>query len=254
MINIVIPMAGRGSRFVNAGYRLPKPLIPIHGHAMIEYVIKNLSSSRRQRFLFLCLKEHLDRYNLKADLEKLAPGCVVIPVDHVTEGAACTVLLAQEYIDSSEPLLIANSDQYVEIEMDDFLDMAEKGSDGFIMTMTADDPKWSFIGYDGEKHVTVVREKEVISDEATVGIYYYRSGSGYVRYAKQMIGKNIRVNGEFYVAPVYNEMIADGREVGFWNIGAAMHGLGTPEDLTLFEKKAISGEVFCTANEKEVSE
>lgn len=252
MINIVIPMAGRGSRFINAGYQLPKPLIPIHGHAMIEYVIKNLKSSRQQRFLFLCLKEHLEQYNLKHDLEKLAPGCAVIPVDRVTEGAACTVLLAKEYIDNDEPLLIANSDQYVEIEMDDFLDMAEKGSDGFIMTMTADDPKWSFIGYDEEKRVTVVREKEVISNEATVGIYYYRTGSGYVRYAEQMIEKDIRVNGEFYVAPVYNEMIADGRKVGFWNIGSAMHGLGTPEDLTLFKGKPVSGKVFGTVNEKEV--
>lgn len=252
MINIVIPMAGRGSRFANAGYCLPKPLIPIHGHAMIEYVIKNLSSKRQQRFLFLCLKEHLEQYDLKNTLEHLAPSCIVIPVDQVTEGAACTVLLAKDYINNSEPLMIANSDQYVEIKMDNFLDMAETDRDGFIMTMTADDPKWSFIGYNQEKLVTEVREKEVISDEATVGIYYYRSGSEFVRYAEQMIDKEIRVNGEFYVAPVYNEMISDDRQVGFWNIGSAMHGLGTPEDLAIFEEKCISRKVFLTTNEKEV--
>lgn len=236
MLNIVIPMAGRGSRFANAGYELPKPLIEIHGRPMIEYVVKNIQPMEECRFIFICLQEHLEKYNLQDKLEKIAPGCVVVPVNQVTEGAACTVLLAQEFIDNNNPMMIANSDQYVDIDINEYL-KAIGQLDGLIMTMKAHDPKWSFIRYDENGLVTLLREKEVISDEATVGIYNYKKGSDFVFYAKKMIERNIRVNGEFYVAPVYNEMIEDGKEIGFYNIGVddeKMHGLGTPEDLKKF--------------------
>ena len=169
-------------------------------------------------------------------LEEIAPGCAVVSVDQVTEGAACTVLLAEKYIDNDDSLMIANSDQYVDIDINEYLvSMGEK--DGLIMTMYADDPKWSFIQFDKDGLVTLVREKEVISNEATVGIYNFRKGSDFVKYAYQMIDKGIRSNGEFYVAPVYNEMICDGKRVGFYNIGSednGMYGLGIPGDLEKF--------------------
>lgn len=243
MLNIVIPMAGRGSRFANAGYALPKPLIEIYGHPMIEYVVKNIRPIISEaRFIFICLQEHLDTYNLAEKLESITPGCVIVPVNQVTEGAACTVLLAERYIDNDEPMMIANSDQYVDIDINSYISAMES-YDGLIMTMTANDPKWSFIQYDGDGFVTLLREKEVISKEATVGIYNYKRGSDFVKYAKKMINKNIRVNNEFYVAPVYNEMIEDGKKLVYYNIGPddeKMHGLGTPEDLEKFLKKAIS--------------
>ena len=196
MLNIVIPMAGRGSRFANAGYTLPKPLIEIHGHPMIEYVVKNIRPDYECCYIFICLQEHLDTYNLSERLESIAPGCIIVPVNQVTEGAACTVLLAEKYIDNNDPMMIANSDQYVDIDINNYLD-AMGDYDGLIMTMTADDPKWSFIQYDKAGFVTLLREKEVISDEATVGIYNYKKGADFVKYAKQMIKKNIRVNNEF---------------------------------------------------------
>ncbi len=242
MLNIVIPMAGRGSRFANAGYTLPKPLIEIHGHPMIEYVVKNIRPDYECRYIFICLQEHLDTYNLAERLESIAPGCIIIPVNQVTEGAACTVLLAEKYIDNNDPMMIANSDQYVDIDINNYL-AAMGDYDGLIMTMTADDPKWSFIQYDKAGFVTLLREKEVISDEATVGIYNYKKGADFVKYAKQMIKKNIRVNNEFYVAPVYNEMIEDGKKLVYYNIGQddeKMHGLGTPEDLEKFLAKTLS--------------
>lgn len=242
MLNIVIPMAGRGSRFANAGYTLPKPLIEIHGHPMIEYVVKNIRPDYECRYIFICLQEHLDTYNLAERLESIAPGCIIIPVNQVTEGAACTVLLAEKYIDNNDPMMIANSDQYVDIDINNYL-AAMGDYDGLIMTMTADDPKWSFIQYDKAGFVTLLREKEVISDEATVGIYNYKKGADFVKYAKQMIKKNIRVNNEFYVAPVYNEMIEDGKKLVYYNIGQddeKMHGLGTPEDLEKFLKNKLS--------------
>ena len=242
MLNIVIPMAGRGSRFAKAGYELPKPLIPIHGRPMIEYVVENIRPKQECRFIFICLEEHLEKYNLKKRLEEIAPGCAVVPVDRVTEGAACTVLLAEQYIDNDDPMMIANSDQYVDIDINDYL-AAMEGYDGLIMTMTADDPKWSFIRYDKNRMVTLLREKEVISDEATVGIYNYSHGADFVKYAKQMIRKDIRVNGEFYVVPVYNEMMEAGQRITYYNVGSednGMYGLGIPEDLEKFLKNPLS--------------
>lgn len=246
MLNIVIPMAGRGSRFANVGYIMPKPLIDVHGKYMIEYVTKNIKPKCEHRFIYLCLQEHLDKYDLKSKLELFAPGCIVVPVNEVTEGAACTVLLAEKYIDSSDALMIANSDQYVDVDIDQYLDK-QIGADGLIMTMFAEDPKWSFINYDSEGFVTTVREKEVISNEATVGIYNFAHGLDFVKYAHKMIEQDLRVNGEFYVAPVYNMLIEEGKKIRYHNIGAVddgMYGLGVPEDLEKFLKNPISRNVF----------
>ena len=246
MLNIVVPMAGRGSRFVKAGYELPKPLIEIHGHPMIECVTKNIAPKVEHRFIYLCLAEHLEKYDLKRRLKSFAPNCIVVPVDKVTEGAACTVLLAREFIDNDEPLMIANSDQYVDIDINDYL-AAGAGLDGLIMTMFADDNKWSFIKFDEAQHVTMVREKEVISNEATVGIYNFARGRDYVTCADKMIELNLRVNNEFYVAPVYNLFIDGGAKIGFYNVGkldAGMYGLGVPEDLKKFIANPLSKKIF----------
>lgn len=243
MLNIVVPMAGRGSRFAEAGYVNPKPLIEIYGHPMIEYVVKNITPDMEHRFIFICQKEHVEKYDLKNTLERIAPGCVVIMIDHITEGAACTVLLAEEYINSDDSLMIANSDQFVDIDINDYL-RELKDYDGLIMTMPANHPKWSYIKYNENKLVTLVREKEVISDQATVGIYNYKAGKDFVEYAHQMIDKNIRVNNEFYVAPVYNEMIGDGKRITYADIGDKMHGIGVPEDLKQFEATNICKSYF----------
>ena len=239
MLNIVVPMAGRGSRFANAGYVMPKPLIDIHGHPMIEYVTNNIRPNCDHRFIYICQQEHLEKFNLTQELRRMSPGCAIVTVDHITEGAACTVLLAEPYIDNSDPLMIANSDQYVDTDINEYL-AAIGECDGLIMTMPANDPKWSYIQYDEKGFVTQVREKEVISDQATVGIYNYKHGSDFVKYAHQMINKDIRVNNEFYVAPVYNEMIEAGKRLVFCDVGEKMYGLGTPEDLNIFLKQSFS--------------
>ena len=236
MLNIVIPMAGRGSRFAEAGYEMPKPLIDVHGKYMIEVVTNNVRPKCPHRFIYLCLQEHLDKYGVAQKLEAISPGCIIVPVDSVTEGAACTVLLAEQYIDSEDPLMTANSDQFIDYDINAYLDKM-KETDGLIMTMTANDPKWSFVRLDENDLVTEVREKEVISDEATVGIYNFAHGSDYVRYAHEMIDADERVNGEFYVAPVYNRIIKAGKKISYCNIGseaAGMYGLGIPRDLDIF--------------------
>lgn len=237
MLTIVIPMAGRGSRFASAGYTDPKPLIPIQGTPMIKVVIDNLRPSRDHRFVFICQREHVEAYGLGEKLEAWAPSCVVVQLDAVTEGAACTVLLAKEHIGDG-PLMIANSDQYIDVAIDGYLAVGDReGIDGLIMTMTADDPKWSFVGLNDEGLVTRVVEKQVISNEATVGIYNFARGTDFVRGAERMIAADKRVNGEFYVAPVYEELIEYGARIAIMNIGReadGMYGLGIPTDLDLF--------------------
>lgn len=247
MLNIVIPMAGAGNRFAKAGYKDPKPLIPIHGIPMIKLIIENLRPSQPHRFIFICQRTHVEEYGLEAKLKSWAPDSALIQIEGLTEGAACTVLAARELLNTSNPLMIANSDQYVNLPIDDYLDeMPNTNLDGLIMTMTAVDPKWSFVGLSPEKLIITVVEKQVISDEATVGIYNFRHGSDFVRAAESMIKKELRVKGEFYVAPAYNELIAEGQKIGIHNIGregSGMYGLGTPVDLDLFLKLPLSKEV-----------
>jgi dTDP-glucose pyrophosphorylase len=238
MLNIVVPMAGAGSRFAREGYKDPKPLIPVNGMPMIRVIINNLTPSRMHRFIFVCQRAHVEAYGLVEKLSKWAPGCKVVSLNGLTDGAACTVLCARGLIDNQEELMIANSDQYVDVAIDDYLGSMDKGDfDGLIMTMRANDPKWSFVGLGTNNLVTRVVEKEVISDEATVGIYNFRHGHDFVAAADRMIARNLRVNNEYYVAPAYNQLIEDGQRIRTYNVDAeanGMYGLGTPEDLNLF--------------------
>jgi dTDP-glucose pyrophosphorylase len=243
-LNIVVPMAGRGSRFAQAGFTDPKPLIRFGGRPMIQWVIDNIRPERPHRFIFLCLAEHLANYpTLRPQLERLCPGCEIVSVGHVTEGAACTVLLARELINSDAPLMIANSDQFVELSIDAYLARLDAGSaDGLIMTFWADHPKWSYCRLSLDGTVAEVVEKKVISNDATVGIYNFARGRDFVAAADVMIAQDLRINGEFYVAPVYNLMIARGARIvvsSTGRIGAGMHGLGTPEDLAAFQQSDI---------------
>jgi dTDP-glucose pyrophosphorylase len=237
-LNIVIPMAGAGSRFTAAGYLDPKPLIPVHGIPMIRWVIENLKPQMPHRFIFICQQSHIESYDLTSKLCTWAPGCEIIGLNGLTEGAACTVLSARHLINNDDPLMIANSDQYIDVSINDYLlQMQIYRLGGLIMTMTANDPKWSFVGLNNQGLVNTVVEKQVISDEATVGIYNFNRGADFVFAADSMIAKGLRVNNEFYVAPVYNQLIEDGAKIGIYNVGAdaaGMYGLGTPADLQLF--------------------
>jgi len=229
-MNVLVPMAGAGSRFAQAGYTFPKPLIDVNGKPMIQTVVDNLAIDARH--VFVVQKEHYEKYNLHHLLNLVAPGCEIVQVDGMTEGAACTTLLAKAFIDNDEPLLMANSDQYIEWDSSEFMYAmtADEDVDGGILSFTATHPKWSFARLDDRGLVAEVAEKKPISNVATVGVYYWRKGSDYVRFAEQMIERNVRVNGEFYVCPVFNEAIEAGRRIKTFHI-EEMWGLGTPEDL-----------------------
>jgi len=231
-MNVLIPMAGAGSRFAQAGYTFPKPLIEVNGKPMIQVVTENLNVEAH--FIYIVQKEHYEKYNLKQLLNLISPGCDIVQVEGITEGAACTTLLAKDLINTDQPLLMANSDQFVEWNSNECLyAFTADGIDGGIVTFNATHPKWSFAKLGDDGFVTEVAEKNPISNIATVGIYYWRKGSDYVKYAEQMIERNIRTNNEFYVCPVFNEAIGDNKKIRVKNI-EKMWGIGTPEDLNYF--------------------
>jgi HAD superfamily hydrolase (TIGR01509 family) len=237
-MNVLIPMAGAGSRFEQAGYTFPKPLIDVNGKPMIQRVVENLNIDARH--IFIVQKEHYEKYSLKHTLNLISPNCEIVQVEGVTEGAACTTLLAKKFINNNEPLVLANSDQYVQWDSNQFMysSMADD-IDASILTFHSTHPKWSYAKLNDDGFVIEVAEKKPISEHATVGIYFWKKGSDYVNCAEQMIEKNIRVNNEFYVCPVYNEAILDGARVKTFHIDK-MWGLGTPEDLETFLKHDIN--------------
>lgn len=231
-LNVLIPMAGAGSRFEKAGYTFPKPLIEVRKKPMIQVVIENLNIDAN--YIYVVQKSHREKYNLDTLLNLLTPECKIVEVDGMTEGAACTALLAKEHIDNDNPLFFANSDQFVEWDSNEFMyKMQETNADGGIVTFNATHPKWSFAKTNKQGLVTEVAEKNPISDIATVGYYYWKKGSDFVKYAEQMINKDIRVNNEFYVCPVFNQAIEAGLQIRTFNT-EGMWGLGTPEDLNYY--------------------
>ena len=231
-LNVLIPMAGAGSRFEKAGYTFPKPLIEVRKKPMIQVVVENLNI--KANYIYVVQKQHREMYNLDALLSLITPGCKIVETEGMTEGAACTALLAKKHINTDAPLFFANSDQFVEWDSNEFMyKMNETDADGGIVTFEAPHPKWSFAKVDEKGLVTEVAEKKPISNIATVGYYYWKQGKDFVKYAEQMINKNIRVNNEFYVCPVFNEAIKDNKQIRTFNT-KGMWGLGTPEDLNYY--------------------
>lgn len=236
-MKILIPMAGEGSRFSKEGYVFPKPLIDVEGKPMIQQVVENLNFDAE--YIFLVRKEHLEKYEgLYSTLHRIANNKIkIVEVDGLTEGAACTALLAKEHINNNDDLLIANSDQIIKYSIENFKYLKLFSTvDGIVFCFNSTHPKWSFVGIDSKGIVNEVAEKNPISNIATCGIYWYRKGSDFVNSAETMIKKNIRVNGEFYIAPVYNEFINNSKILIPFFVDK-MYGIGTPEDLNSYLKR-----------------
>ena len=231
-------MAGYGSRFAEQGYELPKPLIDVLGKPMISWVVDNVRCRMANKFTFICLEEHCEQYEVESLLKALVVQPNIVKVPSVTQGAACTVLLASDFFNGDNPLLLANSDQLVDLNINLFIeDAIERNLDGSILTFEANHPKWSYAAIDSNGFVTKVAEKDPISPHATVGIYYFKYGKSFFEGAVSMIEKDIRVKSEFYVCPVFNWLIGQGMKIGIYEIpSSAMHGVGTPEDLKIFEE------------------
>ena len=243
-MNILIPMAGAGARFNKVGYGLPKPLIDVNGKPMIQRVVENLKINGK--YIFVARKEHCDRYDLNNLLNKISPNCEIVISDGLTEGQACSALLAEEHINNSEPLLIVNSDNYFIWDMENWLNSVQNPNvDGMIFTFkdSTGSTNWSYAKVDENDNVLEIREKEPISDNALAGAFYWRQGIKFVEYTNQMISQNIRYNNEFYIAPVYNQAIASNKIIKNYTI-SNMKSMGTPEELKSFlnwvESKKLS--------------
>lgn len=243
---VVIPMAGAGSRFEKAGYALPKPFIDVDGKPMIAQVMDNLKIAHA-KYILLVREEHIQKHpEIISWLETTYP-VDIIPIDKLTEGTACTLLYAREQINNDVPLLIANCDQLIDMNIQDFIhDAFKRGLDGSILTFndSKKDPKWSFAKINNRGFVIEVQEKKPISSHATVGIYFFSKGKDFVNSTIDMIARNDRINNEFYTCPTYNYVIAEGKKIGIYEIPfETMHGIGTPEDLQNYLKKNL-----CTAS------
>lgn len=234
-INIVIPMAGQGSRFAKAGYTKPKPFIDVLGKPMIAHVLENLYLPGAHFILMVRAEHYHKEQETLSWIQENYPAKFVL-IDKLTEGTACTVLYAHRQINNALPLLIANSDQIVDIKISDFLqDSTIRGLDGSVLCFEDNNPKWSYAKLDSQDFISQIKEKEVISSHATVGIYYFQQGRDFVENALDMIVRNDRVNNEFYTAPVYNYAIKQGKKFGVYSIDKSqMHGIGTPEDLDAY--------------------
>lgn len=232
MINIVIPMAGAGSRFAKAGYKKPKPFIDVLGKPMICHVLDNLRVDGAKYILLVRNEHYLAEKDIISYVQNKYNTEIVL-IDKLTEGAACTVLHSHRLINNNTPLLIANSDQIVDMNINDYINDSENRKlDGSVLCFEDNDTKWSYAKIDEDGFITEIKEKVVISNNATVGIYYFNKGSDFVENAIDMIVRNERVNNEFYVAPVYNYAIKQGKKFGIYSIDKTqMHGTGTPEDL-----------------------
>lgn len=233
-MKILIPMAGEGSRFKAEGFQYPKPLIDVNGKPMIQRVVENLDFN--SEYIFLVRKEHLEKYDGLSDTLKIITNnkSRIVVVDSLTDGAACTALLAKELINNDEDLLIANSDQIIDFQVNNFNLMKTLTEvDGIIFTFNAVHPKWSFVRQNSRGYITEVAEKKPISNIATCGIYWFKSGKKFVEYTEKMISKDIRINNEFYVAPVYNEFIEDNKKIIPFYV-EKMWGIGTPQDLKYY--------------------
>lgn len=231
MTTLIVPMAGKGQRFVDEGYIFPKPLIEVNGKLMVEYVLENFENISDLKYLFIVLKEHNDEFAIAEVMKRLVPNAQVKILDEVTQGAAQTVLSVRDMIDPEEDIIISNCDQWLEWDSNDFIKQARENPYHWVITFTSVHPKFSYVKFNGER-VTEVKEKTPISDIATVGIYYWKHWKDFVWAADDMIAKDIRTRGEFYVCPVYQQAVDRGDIIKIYP--TVMHCLGTPEDLRAF--------------------
>jgi NDP-sugar pyrophosphorylase family protein len=236
-MNIVIPMAGRGKRFADIGVREPKPLIPVLGKPMYSWAVDGLPLRSDVQLIFICLAEHLTNTALEKDIHTryVANRPTIIALDHVTEGQACTVLTAGNSINSNDPLVIFNADTYSPTTLMQALPGMGPSVAGVLDVFKGQGSHWSFARVDGQGRVVETAEKRRISQWATTGLYYFSRGADFVRHAQDMIAADERSNGEFYVAPVYNRMIAAGADIRI-NPVETIWVLGTPEELKAFEQ------------------
>ena len=238
MINILIPLAGSNQFFSEAEYPFPKPLIEINGKTMIEQVINNFDSIKKEKqFIFIVNSDDCKKYHLDNVLNLLTDhSCKLIRINNETKGAACSAMMAIEYIDNEIELIIANSDQIFDENLDDIV-AAFKDVDGGVITFDSVHPRWSYARLDADGYIVEMAEKRPLSRHAVAGFYYFKKGSDFIENAKRMIGKDASVNGLYYVAPTFNEMVLKNKKLIIKKIkNSTYHTFYTPRKIQEYER------------------
>ncbi len=232
-LNVVMPMAGLGSRFRDAGYKLPKPLIDVMGRPMYAWATESLPLDKSTRLIFILLASQPECPELTRDIQqryaKHSP--IVVTVPELTAGQAITVLRAKKFINNNEPLLIHNADTAFDVDHSWVESAWRDGLDGALLVFNSNEKRWSFSRENAAGFVDEVREKEVISPWASTGTYWFRRGADFVRMAESRLNSGRREAAEYYVGPLYNDMIATGSKVKNFPI-RKLYCFGTPDDLT----------------------
>jgi len=233
-MKVVLPMAGRGSRFEGSGFTMPKPLIPVLGKPMFLWALESLKNVSFSELIIIALKEHEEQYHLsKIIYNYLGGDASLVLLDKVTEGQLCTVLAAKKYFDSEEDLLIISSDTIVESELGSSIQNKSKDCKGIISVANMAGDRWSFARIDTLGRVDKVAEKTRISNHASTGLYYFSNGNTFIKVAEEMIANNEKTKGEYYIIPVYQKYIEKGWQVTI-SEASDMWDLGTPDSLQEF--------------------
>tara|TARA_R110002012_G_scaffold234930_1_gene408614 strand:- start:18478 stop:19572 length:1095 start_codon:yes stop_codon:yes gene_type:complete len=233
-MNILIPMAGEGSRFKIKGFDRPKPLIKIDDECLIEKAVSTLGI--KGNYIFITRKYDNEDYNreLNQILNKIAPECIIHQIDYLTDGATATCLIAKEYINTSDPLIITNCDQTLDWDPEDFINQLNN-TDGCVVTYDSTNPKNSFIKLDPKGNAISLAEKDPISNLALIGLHYWKHGSDFIKSAEQMVSNEIKSRNEYYIAPTYNNLIKEGKTITNYHIDKNQYiSLGSPEDVTVY--------------------
>lgn len=216
-MKILIPLGGKNT-FTNDTEYI-KSLYEINRKTIFQYVYEFLNQIPNAEFIFVIKKSDVKTFHLDQMIKLLIPNAQVIVADGETKGAACTCLLAVDYIDEDEPIIISNCDQlFNENPAIIIKDFEKRNLDGGVVTFEDIHPRWSYVKIDSNNYVIEAAEKRPISKHATAGMYYYRKGSDFINSIEKMIMKNVNVNGNFYVCPSFNEMILEQKKIGIYEI------------------------------------
>lgn len=238
MINILIPLAGKNQFFPEAEYPFPKPLIEFNSKTMIEHIIDNFSTIQKEKqFIFIVNSEDCKKYHLDNVLNILTNHtCKIIKLDNETKGAACSAMMAVEYIDNDTPLIISNADQLFDICLDEVVN-SFASSDAGVITFESIHPRWSYVRLDSENKVTETAEKRPISKSAIAGFYYFTKGSAFINSSSKMIKKDASVNGLYYIAPALNELVLESKTINIFQIeNSKYHTFYTPQKIKEYER------------------
>ena len=240
-MNIVLLMAGSSEAFREAGHPYPKPLVEIAGRPTVQHIIESLAplSAMGARLIVAVRQDENARYHIAAVVKLLSPAAEILEIRGETAGAACSGLLAVDWIDNDEPLIIINGDQLIEADVALAVrDFQRHSLDGGILVFKDVHPRWSFVKCGADGLVIEAAEKRPISDMATAGFYYFKSGKNFVKAAQSMILKGAAVNGLFYVCPVYNELILQNQRIGTYRIEKRQYiSLASPHAVESFERE-----------------